>query len=67
MFPYPVSFIGDSASGTPFENLYSMAFDGVDDYINAGSSIPNLETGDISFSAWTVSYTHLTLPTIYSV
>tara|TARA_B100000427_G_scaffold329423_1_gene345572 strand:+ start:3062 stop:3712 length:651 start_codon:yes stop_codon:yes gene_type:complete len=52
MFPYPVSFIGDSASGTPFENLYSMAFDGVDDYINAGSSIPNLETGDISFSAW---------------
>ena len=31
MFPYPVSFIGDSAGGTPFENLYSMAFDGVDD------------------------------------
>ena len=32
MFPYPVSFIGDSAGGTPFENLYSMAFDGGDDY-----------------------------------
>ena len=24
----------------------------MDDYVNAGSSIPNLETGDISFSAW---------------
>ena len=34
MFPYPVSFIGDS-SGIPFENQYSMAFDGVDDYIQA--------------------------------
>ena len=37
MFPYPVSFIGDSAGGTPFENLYSMAFDGVDDYMDCGN------------------------------
>jgi hypothetical protein len=36
MFPYPVSFIGDSA-GSSFENLYSMAFDGVDDYIDCGN------------------------------
>tara|TARA_B100000427_G_scaffold329423_1_gene345569 strand:+ start:656 stop:1300 length:645 start_codon:yes stop_codon:yes gene_type:complete len=36
MFPYPVSFIGDS-SGIPFENQYSMAFDGVDDYMDCGN------------------------------
>jgi len=38
--------------GGGFTNTYSLAFDGVDDFVNAGSSIPNLETGDISFSAW---------------
>ena len=35
-----------------FANTYSLAFDGVDDFVNAGSSIPNLQTGDISFSTW---------------
>ncbi len=35
-----------------FSSTKSMAFDGVDDYVKDGSSIPNLQTGDISFSAW---------------
>jgi hypothetical protein len=30
----------------------SFSFDGVDDYVNCGNSITNLQTGDISFSAW---------------
>ena len=30
----------------------SFSFDGVDDYVNCGSSITNLQTGDISFSTW---------------
>ncbi len=43
----------DFAGCTPsFSNTFSLAFDGVDDFVNAGSSIPNLETGDISFSVW---------------
>ena len=49
MFPYPFSFIGDS-SGIPFENLYSMAFDGVDDFINCGAAtyLDGLTTATIS-------------------
>ena len=35
-----------------FSNTYSLSFDGVDDFINAGSSIPNLDNGDIPFSSW---------------
>ena len=51
MFPYPVSFIGDSAGGTPFENLYSMAFDGVDDYMDCGTNLSLLGSA-CTFSAW---------------
>jgi hypothetical protein len=53
MFPYPVSFIGDSAGGTPFENLYSMAFDAVDDTIVVPySSTLDVAGGDHSLSFW---------------
>ena len=41
-----------SVTAAPVASTKSMAFDGVDDFINAGSSITNLQTGDISFSAW---------------
>ena len=44
MFPYPVSFITNSGGGG-FDNTYSLAFDGVDDYVKA--SLDGTSTGGI--------------------
>ncbi len=59
--PTPVGYwpLGDNSASDPLaqpnvavENASVFSFDGINDFVNAGSSIPNLKTGDISFSAW---------------
>lgn len=53
MFPFPFSFVAPTASGlADIDNVYSMEFDGVDDYIDAGNPTELQMTGDISVSAW---------------
>ena len=53
MFPFPFSFVAPTASGlADIDNVYSMEFDGVDDYFDAGTSSALEITGDVSISAW---------------
>ena len=41
MFPFPFSFVAPTASGlADIDNVYSMEFDGVDDYIETGFTPP---------------------------
>ena len=49
MFPYPVSFITNSIGGG-LDNTYSLAFDGVDDFVDTG--ITTTGTNDVSISCW---------------
>ena len=40
MFPFPFSFVAPTASGlADIDNVYSMDFDGVDDYIDLGTGL----------------------------
>ena len=49
MFPYPIGFNTSAAAGlADIDNVYSMAFDGIDDYMTTGHA----ESGDITLSAW---------------
>jgi hypothetical protein len=52
MFPFPFSFIAPTASGlADIDNVYSMEFDGVNDYINAGTG-SELKPNIVSCSVW---------------
>ena len=51
MFPFPFSFVAPTASGlADIDNVYSMEFDGVDDYFD----IPSFTTSgnDLTISFW---------------
>jgi len=51
MFPFPFSFVAPTASGlASIDNLYSMEFDGADDYIEAADV--NMTGSDVSLSYW---------------
>ena len=55
MFPFPFSFLSGAAPDVPVEriaNAEAMSFNGVDAYMNAGSSTELQATGDITVSAW---------------
>ena len=53
MFPFPFSFVAPTASGlADIDNVYSMEFDGVSDYITAGNPTELQITGNLSLSAW---------------
>jgi len=53
MFPYPIGFNTSPAAGlADIDNVYSMAFDGVDDYVDLGSGTDLELTDDFSVSAW---------------
>jgi len=50
MFPFPFSFVAPVASGlADIDNVYSMEFDGVDDYIDCGNTNAH---ASISVSVW---------------
>ena len=53
MFPFPFSFVAPAASGIgTVDNVYSMEFDGVDDYINI-TDLPALNAAtELTFSCW---------------
>ena len=53
MFPFPFSFVAPTASGlADIDNVYSMEFDGINDYFNLGNGIPSLYQGAYSISYW---------------
>jgi|9_EtaG_2_1085328.scaffolds.fasta_scaffold02174_2 hypothetical protein len=54
MFPFPFSFLATTASGlADIDNLYSMEFDGVNDYFDLGTdSSLDIFGGDFSVSLW---------------
>ena len=55
MFPFPFSFVAPTASGlADIDNVYSMEFDGADDYVLiTDSPLDVLDTsGVISISFW---------------
>ena len=53
MFPFPFSFIAPTASGlADIDNVYSMEFDGVDDYIDIGTISSLNTTQNFSISLW---------------
>jgi len=53
MFPFPFSFVAPTSTGIgTVDNVYSMEFDGVDDYIDAGNDSSLQITGNLSISAW---------------
>jgi len=56
MFPFPFSFVAPTASGlADIDNVYSMEFDGVDDYFDLGSGLDyfDYESGSYTVSCWT--------------
>jgi len=54
MFPFPFSFVAPTASGlADIDNVYSMDFDGVDDYIDLGSG---LDYFDYTNNGYSVSF-----------
>ena len=61
MFPFPFSFVAPTASGlADIDNVYSMEFDGVDDYIDVGSfSALNSGTA-MTISLWFKGSTDIT-------
>ena len=53
MFPFPFSFFAPTASGlADIDNVYSMDFDGVDDFINTGYSYDATVNNNLSLSFW---------------
>lgn len=53
MFPFPFSFVAPTASGlASIDNVYSMEFDGVDDYFNIARQQSLGITDSISISVW---------------
>ena len=54
------------ATGTPFENEYSLAFDGVDDYMELGSLSHLQNATQYSISSWFKSPLNNLAQTIYS-
>jgi hypothetical protein len=53
MFPFPFSFVAPTASGlADIDNVYSMEFDGVDDYIVTGLDLAYTVVPNISLSCW---------------
>lgn len=54
MFPFPFSFLSPTASGlADIDNVYSMEFDGVNDYFDLGTdSSLDIFGGDFSVSLW---------------
>jgi hypothetical protein len=54
MFPFPFSFVAPVASGIgTVDNVYSMEFDGVNDYFNAGTEVFTSNTeSSMSISCW---------------
>ena len=59
MFPYPIGFNTSPAAGIDdIDNVYSMAFDGVDDYVNCGEIPPLFEyfpIGTAKDTTWSAS------------
>ena len=54
MFPFPFSFVAPTASGlADIDNVYSMDFDGVNDYIDLGSG---LDYFDYTNNGYSVSF-----------
>ena len=55
MFPFPFSFVAPAASGlADIDNVYSMAFDGVNDYLSISSSgsLDTFHANPFSISLW---------------
>ena len=54
MFPFPFSFVAPTASGIgTVDNVYSMEFDGINDYFNAGTEVFTSNTeSSMSISCW---------------
>ena len=54
MFPFPFSFVAPTSTGIgTVDNVYSMEFDGVDDYFDLGTdSSLDIFGGDFSVSMW---------------
>jgi len=53
MFPFPFSFVAPAASGlADIDNVYSMEFDGVNDYFSAGNPTALQITGQLTISLW---------------
>ena len=54
MFPFPFSFVAPTASGlADIDNVYSMEFDGINDYFDLGTdSSLDIFGGDFSVSMW---------------
>ena len=54
MFPFPFSFVAPTASGIgTLDNVYSMEFDGINDYFDLGTdSSLDIFGGDFSVSLW---------------
>ena len=51
MFPFPFSFVAPTASGlADIDNVYSMEFDGVDDYMDTTTFAYG--SGSVSASVW---------------
>ena len=52
MFPFPFSFVAPTASGlADIDNVYSMEFDGINDYFDLGTdSSLDIFGGDFSVS-----------------
>jgi len=55
MFPFPFSFVAPTAGGlADIDNVYSMEFDGVDDYfsINSSGALDTFHQNPFSISFW---------------
>ena len=53
MFPFPFSFVAPTSTGIgTVDNVYSMEFDGVDDYIDCGNDTSLQFSGsDLKYSS----------------
>ena len=53
MFPFPFSFVAPTASGlADIDNVYSMEFDGINDYFDAGVNSSLVSATNFSVSGW---------------
>ena len=53
MFPFAFSFVAPTASGlADIDNAFSMAFDGIDDYISTGLNLGYTTYPTITISCW---------------
>ena len=53
MFPYPIGFNTSAAAGlADIDNVYSMEFDGVDDYMTTGINLGYTNYPNLSLSCW---------------